>query len=487
MVAKRIQSVLLGFLVLLVAVQASGLLVFVPVEALSIYNLKRLLFILFISITATLFVTFRFLYSFNFKINAASVGLFLLLCCAFFSSAISVNPAKSLAFLSYCLIALLAFQGLVKGNTTFDAQYPLAVVGLAVAFYAFSFVEYMVALIVFEQPFFLDTTMYQGFVNQRFLNQVQSWLLPVVCLLPLFVQVPVPLSRSVKGFVKGLFWLLIGVYVCILFFTGGRGMLAAWTFTLVMFSLWFGRNYFPVVKCAVGVLLTGTLVYFFFNDFLPWLLSTEAPRILLARITSSGRLDIWSFAFDLWLDSPVFGSGPLAYAHYSARFSHPHNFLLWLLTECGLLFTLLLFGFICWGMWRYQQAISGAVSRLSFERLIQSYGLLTAVTVAFVHSMLSGIYLMPSSHAAGFLMLTLAYLDYRSLQEKEERYPIDMETTRHCMQWQRGGGIMCLLLLLSLGAMLHYLADTHYGFKQTGEIVSNKGRDSPGFWKDGSL
>ncbi|MGP9688732.1 O-antigen ligase family protein [Psychrobacter sp. AOP22-C1-C5] len=65
--------------------------------------------------------------------------------------------------------------------------------------------------------------------------------------------------------------------------------------------------------------------------------SSSALEIQIARTTTSLRYDLWVNAFECWLQSPIVGCGFYQLGSYEYLAAHPHNLLIQVLTETGLI------------------------------------------------------------------------------------------------------------------------------------------------------
>lgn len=84
--------------------------------------------------------------------------------------------------------------------------------------------------------------------------------------------------------------------------------------------------------------------------------SSSTLEIQIARTTTSLRYDLWLHAFECWHQSPIVGCGFYQLGNYEYLAAHPHNLLIQVLTETGLIglgFLLIIifviFKKVCWG------------------------------------------------------------------------------------------------------------------------------------------
>jgi hypothetical protein len=118
----------------------------------------------------------------------------------------------------------------------------------------------------------------------------------------------------------------------------------------------------------------------------------------LADSSSAGRSALWGFALELINSNPFKGIGPMHFAeiHYQQPVAHPHNIILQLLAEWGIIATLLLTGIAIYGLVKWIN-----FSRHQINSTPESTILYTALTAAFIagnsHALMSGTWVMPLS------------------------------------------------------------------------------------------
>lgn len=126
-------------------------------------------------------------------------------------------------------------------------------------------------------------------------------------------------------------------------------------------------------------------------------LSVESASALqIARATTSLRYDLWLHALECWLQSPLVGCGFYQLGHYEQFAAHPHNLLLQVLSETGLIG----FGFLAF--------ISFSILKRIDWRAKHSYFVLAALVAVGVDSSLSGVHIYPITQIA--LLWLLVFL-----------------------------------------------------------------------------
>jgi O-antigen ligase len=131
----------------------------------------------------------------------------------------------------------------------------------------------------------------------------------------------------------------------LLFFSGTRSALVAIPFALLM--VWFvvGSRALSWFRLLAGQFAGGVLFLLILRGGIAATLDTSAETggtMSLARASSGGRLNIWADAGQYFLENPWFGNGPGAFACLTDKLvATPHNLFLQLLSEWGVLMTLL--------------------------------------------------------------------------------------------------------------------------------------------------
>jgi hypothetical protein len=266
----------------------------------------------------------------------------------------------------------------------------------AVTLYAGDFLAfYTWSLVPFEwsSPFF-------HFGNVRFLNQFQTWTLPLLTVATLW-----PKARTLRitmGLVVALWW-------AILFATAGRGSLIALTLATLVTFLFLSRTSREWLKAWAIWALAGLGMYF--------LVFSDGPGLgnALEESTSGtdqARWDLWNHALELAVTHPWLGVGPL---HYSSSnppggISHPHNALLQLTSEWGVLATILGSSLVAWALWAWLRFWRTTRSRGTNPSGLSSTvaGLTCSLLAGMAHSMVSGIMVMPVSQVTAVAVVGLA-------------------------------------------------------------------------------
>jgi O-antigen ligase len=257
--------------------------------------------------------------------------------------------------------------------------------------------------------------LFLGFSNARFLNHVQTVLLPLVCLL--YLQSPRTSAWRVASFALAVLWWAF------LFLSEARAtVLGLGAGCLFVFVLRRGQARSFLAAMALTA-LAGAVLYVLAFILLPMLVGLEPYHALsnvmqrTASDPTSRRNLLWGLALKLILAHPWLGIGPHHFAHEAASLSwgaHPHNFVFQIGAEWGLPALLCLLALIGLGM-------RGMIRRAA--RIAPDDGpnqrtlvvLLATGAAILVDGLFSGVLVMPQSQMAIMLYLACAAGWTRSL------------------------------------------------------------------------
>ena len=230
-----------------------------------------------------------------------------------------------------------------------------------------------------------------GFSNIRFLNQVQTWTIPLLalglCALP---RLPGPLVAT-GYFVLGGSWM-------ILLATGARGSVLSLILASALSALAFGRRARSFAKIQLLGATGGILAYLLVFQLAPLLAGINESLVPeLGRTVDSGRLALWKLASTLVAENPLLGVGPQHFAWYTNPFSlaHPHNAALQIASEWGLPAILIVAWLALWGFLKWTTSVNSWAPGL--PQAGQRVALWVSLVAGASHSLLTGILVMPLS------------------------------------------------------------------------------------------
>lgn len=224
----------------------------------------------------------------------------------------------------------------IRAHSTAQAFDQAAMLGVALLAGGFLFItlEGFAFALIYE---LMDwAIIFDAFINVRFYAELQFILL---LLLPAaFIAMPTKASRGAVFVISALSWGL-------LLFSGTRSALVVFPVVLLTVLLFGRKAALPWLKTLLWQLLCGVLVYVLLRFAVVWYLGESAAAqgsMSLMRSSSSGRVALWQEAWQLFVANPWLGAGPGAFAcHTQALVATPHNLLFMLLSEWGILITLL--------------------------------------------------------------------------------------------------------------------------------------------------
>lgn len=174
--------------------------------------------------------------------------------------------------------------------------------------------------------------LFNGFSNPRFLNQFQGLLIPVLSYLVLHFWRS---NSHYRVVIYSVLFAVLATQWCIAFTLGGRSLWVGLTLSHLALLLFFRHFWRLLLVQALAMLAGAALFYLLFFLIPEWMELDSTVRTSL-RVTSSGRIELWSKAFNVYLQSPWLGVGPMHLAeHLHLRFTSPHQGILQLLAEWG--------------------------------------------------------------------------------------------------------------------------------------------------------
>lgn len=308
-----------------------------------------------------------------------------------------------------------------------------------------------------------------GFSYVRFFNQVQT-LTIFILLLPYFYLSDEKWVWRKISLVLGSLWFMF------IFTSGARGTLIAIIFAITFVSILFPKKAMKWVKVCIYVSLVGFILNFILFEF-----GTGETLQKLSRTNTSGRLIMWSMAYEWFLHNPVFGIGPMQLADYELGISHahPHNGYLQILAEWGLPAFLLAAYVAINGFLKFKNLGSELdTSKKEFHVYI---ALLLTITAAAVHTFVSGVIVMPLSQMIFAIILGWAlgfYLKHQTLMSKPNIQNITLIK-----------GLRLLFVIPIVGLLFTLINDIPYLDSKKREYPGITGETTfkPRIWQQGKI
>jgi len=244
---------------------------------------------------------------------------------------------------------------------------------------------------------FAQLSNFSNFSNIRFFNQLQSWTLPLI-VIPLLLFTRRPL------FIRALFIVVAMGWWFLLFSSSCRGTLVGCLFAFSATFLVFGKKAQSWRRWQIIAIAGGFAAYLLFFSFIPSIMSIDVQTIMdRDLISSSRRLELWSVAGKMIQARPWLGYGPMQYAAEPGLMaSHPHNSIAQIAAEWGLPVAFAVLTLFIWGLLRWLKIITSS-STLQGQNIYAA--LFASLLTAAVHSLLSGIIVMPLSQLMMVLVI----------------------------------------------------------------------------------
>lgn len=244
--------------------------------------------------------------------------------------------------------------------------------------------------------------LFRGFSNPRFLNQFQMLLMPMLAYLSLTHWKNI--GRYQRPLAVLFFSILI-VHWCIALTLGGRGLWLGLAVSHLAMLLFFPRFWrLLAIQAAAGII--GFVLFYILFVFIPNLLELDPTLRDSLRVGLSKREVIWQQAWDLFLQNPVLGVGPMHFSAYpNGVAAHPHQVVLQWLAEWGFIATLLATIIASWGMWHGLKTLRAKPSSSSLNNAAEAItqtdartldaALWISIAGALVLAQVDGVFVMP--------------------------------------------------------------------------------------------
>ena len=237
---------------------------------------------------------------------------------------------------------------------------------------------------------------YSGFINIRFFNQVQVFILPFLILLLKFKNV------------QRIVFVIIFLNSLLIFIGQARGALLSFL-AFSIFALLFKSTLKKQVFIGLACFFISYITFYALDS-----LNKGGAEIL--RTTTSGRIELWlNTLSNLSLKHLLIGNGPGVFEMSlgnSAPFSHPHNSLIEIINEWGViaLVCIVTVVFI---------TFKNAITHLKkHKKDIITESLFYSFAIGITYSLFSGVHVMPVSQTLLFIIwgLLLGRINKRKRQ-----------------------------------------------------------------------
>jgi O-antigen ligase len=299
------------------------------------YNAQRYFQILLIGCLLCAAVTLPVRFEFGrfwAKACAALLVLILLVVSQAENTWLAVREAMQYLSL-FAAILVVAKTRELSGSQSFDQA---VFFGLAVFCFGCSLIVMEGLLLSLSIQTVDQRIIFGAFINVRTFAALQIMTLLI---LPAAWLLANSSSRRIFVGVVAVFWWGL------LLFTGTRTALIALPLALILMALVTRRNSLRWFKVLSVQFVGGVLVFIGLRFGNAWFLDKPfwaEGGLSFVRISTGGRLDLWSDSWSHFLEHPWLGNGPGGFACFTTELvATPHNLFFQLLSEWGGLFTLL--------------------------------------------------------------------------------------------------------------------------------------------------
>lgn len=284
------------------------------------------------------------------------------------------------------------------------------------------------------------------FSNIRFVNHVQLLSTPLLVFFYL---------SSSNRITRVAAFSVASIGIAILLFCSARAATGCLLigFVLAQFLLRFDRAF---IRATLSVLASGVLIFAVVFKLLPALVFGAEVQELKVNLTSFGRWDLWVEAVSLISENWLLGIGPQHYSLYSDYgFAHPHNLILQLALDYGVVVTGLLIAVLFWFGFRVYRTIS-VPNDYGFEKACA-----WALISIFGTSLFSGVWVVPMTQLMIVLLAAplVAVLRFSLIQRDKQDSSSKLEevssqlgaNTRSTVLFNRLFGVGIIAMACTLG------------------------------------
>lgn len=183
-----------------------------------------------------------------------------------------------------------------------------------------------------------------------------------------------------------------------LWFDGARAALLSVLIGLVVILIFSQQHRKLVLGTGAIILLSFTLyhfTYYFYNQT-----NGVEKSLNVIRTSTSGRWELWAYVYQQWIEQPWKGVGGNFLATTDYPLNHLHNFYFKLIFEWGVLG----FIFLCWIFYQLKKVLTSDDVHIALK---------AGICAVAVDAFFSGNLVYPASQISIFLLLGLAFSQYR--------------------------------------------------------------------------
>lgn len=282
-------------------------------------------------------------------------GLAVIFALGLLSSSLANYPFSALKELAlyagFIFFILLANQQAKIAGANMLLLFAMAAIAFVNA-YQF-FIYYLMAFVT--GIYILDASMlWTGFSNPRTLNQFQGMFLPVLAYLFLYCRSQ---NFSYSRLLVSLLFVCMVLQWCIAFTTGGRAFYLSMAVSHLALLALFWRFRHLVFWQFLAALL-GCALFAVCFLYIPDLIGEKSKFISSLRTDSSSRWPMWQAVWQIFLQQPWLGVGPMHLAAFwDLPVPSPHQTILQFLAEWGLIAASIFVFIVIKGVWLSSQYI----------------------------------------------------------------------------------------------------------------------------------
>lgn len=392
------------------------------------------------------------------------------------SALMSQYPEKGLQEVGLYSLLIMSSLLLAKSIDERKLISVISLIGIAIGFYAFGYLFQYAIHLQYPPDAWMHTV--YGFTNPRILNHAQNCLIPLLALLPMVSKDKLPLIQILS-------WIPLIVMYFFLFLSESRGITLSLLVSGIAGYFCFKEPMKQLIRIHGRALIVGLFLYVVLIWLIPYVLEHgfNGFRPLTDTLKTYDRLELWSTAWALTVQNPLFGVGPQQFILSTGKGpGSPHNMVFQWLSEWGVVATLCLITALLWGGISF---LIGLRKRLDKKQLTQQatyvqISALWACCSAVLHAQISGVLITPMSQ----LMMVLV-VGYCLHAHNKESVETGARVSDYSVVARTVSGLwVSLLILLSMSFFIIFYGE----FIQGGYPISIPFEPmAPRFWQNGAF
>lgn len=342
-------------------------------------------------LSTTIIAIALFLSIWSVQLSAATLR-FMVLMYAWCIGVVFLSPLPLWSMLEFGLLfsVVLLSAILIPNLDKLQLNYYFYTIAAIHAYYiAHNIMEYAFTIVLagrFE-PYALSN----GFSNVRYYGQFLIWTVPLLI---------GALATNRKFPYRYVLFALLMFDLAFELLSMTRAFLVAMFFTIPA-VWWFTRQYWrQYLYCMLVSSFGGILIYLIMLYGVPVLLGADtlyATKFSLGRdiLSSNGRLQLWKDAWQVIMNYPLLGAGPMMTALDTVTkvSAHPHNYILQLLAEWGIPFTLILLVCLLLSALKWRKLVQQAPN----DSVQLALPITASLTAGLIAGLFDGLLVMPVS------------------------------------------------------------------------------------------